>query len=646
MSEQRPTKIMVGYRTISLALLLCALLPGVAQANPATNIIVKRDPGLTAAERADIRADAGVQLVETLNLPRTEVVAAQPGDVADALRDLNADPDVVYAERDQVRTATAPNDPLFFSDLWAIPFIEADAAWSLQEATPTPRDITGLDQWVAVVDSGIDDTHPDLINQIHSQKDFVGGDLVATDGDGHGTHVSGTIAAEGDNNEGVVGVAPGAKIMALRVLDDEGSGYDSDIADAFTFAASQGTKVVNASLGGAAPSATLRTAIHNASGTLFVVAAGNDGDDNDYTPTYPCNTPEPNVLCVGASGYQVDEVAWFSNYGSRAVDVFAPGVWIPSTIPQALAGPGFDEDDEDFGTEPYEYMHGTSMAAPHVSAVAALVLQAAPGLTPKDVKQIILASAESDPELDDSVSGGRVNAYEAVALALAGNVSSLPNQDLDDWIDAADACPAEPFNTSDGCAVDDDWDRAPDATDNCPGVSNPSQGDADHDGAGDSCDADMDNDGIPNSSDLCKKTPGVPAYGGCQPPPTSTAPPSTPTGPADADGDGFTDASDGCPNESAATSNGCPLAQVSSLSARGGKRSATVKVVATRDSQVKITVQRKKGRRWVRVTRKTVFGTKATLRLKRLKRGTHRVRISITSSAGNGSSVSKTFRVR
>jgi subtilisin family serine protease len=644
MTEQRPTKIMVGYRTISLALLLCALLPGVAQANSTTNIIVKRDAGLTAAERADIRADADVQLVETLSLPRTEVVAAQPGDVADALRDLNADPDVAYAERDQVRAASAPNDTLF-SDLWAIPFIEGDAAWSLQDTGPTPRDITGLDQVVAVVDSGIDNTHPDLVNQIDSEWDFVGDDASATDGDGHGTHVSGTIAAERDNGEGVTGVAPGAKIMALRVLDDEGKGYDSDIADAFTWADTHNVKVVNASLGGGAPSTTLRTAIHNAADTLFVVAAGNDGDDNDFKPTYPCNTPEPNVLCVGASDWD-DEVTSFSNYGERAVDVFAPGLWIASTVPQALAGPDFDEDFEDFGNEPYDFMHGTSMAAPHVSALAALVLQAAPTLTPKDVKQILLASAELDPEFDDSVSGGRINAYEAVALALAGPPPTTPDTDGDGWIDAADACPNEAFNSSDGCDIDDDWDRAPDATDNCLGVSNPTQGDVDHDGAGDLCDSDMDGDGVPNTSDLCKKTPGVPEHGGCQPPPTSTAPPSTGTGPSDADGDGFADPSDGCPNEHAATSNGCPLAQVSSLSARAGKRSATVKVVATRDSQLKVTVERKKGRRWVRVTRKTVFGTSATLKFKRLKRGAHRVLISISSSAGNGSSVSKTFRVR
>src|SRR5687767_5886214 len=117
---------MVGYRSISLALLVLVLLPGVAAASSTTQIIVKRDPGLTAAERADIRTDADVQLVESLSLPLTEVVAAQPGDVADAVRDLNADPDVAYAELDRVRTAAVADE--YFNWLWAIPMIGAEDA--------------------------------------------------------------------------------------------------------------------------------------------------------------------------------------------------------------------------------------------------------------------------------------------------------------------------------------------------------------------------------------------------------------------------------------------------------------------------------------------------------------------------------------
>src|SRR5918998_169425 len=162
-------QIMVGSRSVFLALLLLALLPASAAANTTTRIIVQRDTGLSAAERADIRAEADVRYVESLPLPRTEVVAAEPGDVADALRDLNADPDVVYAERDGIRSAAA--DPEI-DDLWGLGAIEAPAAWA---------ESTGLGRTVAVVDSGVDASHPDLAGRVVQGYDWVGNDATADD---------------------------------------------------------------------------------------------------------------------------------------------------------------------------------------------------------------------------------------------------------------------------------------------------------------------------------------------------------------------------------------------------------------------------------------------------------------------------------
>ena len=638
---------MVGYRTISLALLMCALLPGVAQANSTTDIIVKRDPGLTAAERADIRADADVRLVETLSLPRTEVVAAEPGDVADALRDLNADPDVVYAERDsEVRVFTADT---YFHVLWAFentgqeiyedgptgtPDADSDIveAWTYSDGTDL---ISGVGQVVGVVDSGIDADHEDLDENVIDATTYVEDGQDETDRNGHGTHVAGTIAAERDNGEGVVGVAPSAKIRSYRAMRADGAGKMSDVAEAFLQAGVDGVRIVNASLGGDDESQAVREAIALYPNTLFVVAAGNDHRDNDDEPTYPCNTAEPNVLCVGNSTYE-DERASGSSFGKRAVDTFAPGTEIYSTIPRS-----FDP------TDPYAYFGGTSMSAPLVSGIAALLLQADNTFTAVELKNLIMASGDDITALNDfSISGRRANAEKAVKIAL-GLEPAPVDTDTDGWVDEADACPAAKWdNTADGCEPDDDWDQLADSADNCPDAYNPTQKNSDSDPAGDACDPDMDNDGVLNGNDFCQTTPGPASHRGCQPP-TSTTPPSTGTGPDDADGDGVVVPTDACPNERAATGNGCPLAQVSSLSAKGGKRSATVKVVATRaDSQVKVTVERKKGRRWVRVTRKTVFGTSATLKFKRLKRGTHRVRISISSSAGRGDSVTKTFRVR
>ena len=206
---------MVGIRSIPLALLTLALLPASAAATPTTQIIVKREPGLSGAERADIRADADVRFVETLPLPSTEVVAAEPGDVSDALRDLNADPDVVYAERDRPIRATASDDPIF-PYLWGLenrgdiedPFVTevADADTDAPEAWSSS---TGAGQTVAVVDSGVDLDHPDLAGQLLDGWDYVGDDDVPEDGEGHGTHVTGTIAAVKDNQEGVRRRRPG-----------------------------------------------------------------------------------------------------------------------------------------------------------------------------------------------------------------------------------------------------------------------------------------------------------------------------------------------------------------------------------------------------------------------------------------------------
>ena len=545
----------MGSRAFVPALLLLALLPATAAANADTRIIVKRDAGLSAAERADIRADADVRLVETLGIPRTEVVAAAPGEAGEALRELNADPDVVCAERDRRRGVAALDS--HWTYLWGVQKIAADDTWQVQH-------VTGDAQVVAVVDSGVDATHPDLLNQIHSTKNFVDEDGTdASDGDGHGTHVSGTIAASYDNGEGIAGVAPGARVMALRALDSDGAGYDSDIAEAFDWAGDHGVRVVNASLGGEGASQTLRDAIHGAPETLFVVAAANDGSNNDTTPIYPCNTPEPNVLCVGATT-QTDAVASFSNYGARSVDVFAPGVSIVSTVP----GPS------------YGSWNGTSMATPHVSAVAALVLQAKPLLTAEQLKEILLESADTDARYDAvSVSGARINALEAVRLAVAG--TALPDADGDGWSDAADACPAaQALGSHDGC----------------------------------------------------------PLTGSSTTPTTTQAPTPTPAPvtPADPEADAPVDP---------CAAGGCAPPQVSSVSATAKQHAATVRVVTSGQATVRITVERKRGRRWVRVVRKTIVtsGNRARLRVSPLRRGAHRVRISIASS---GTSVTKSFRVR
>jgi len=276
---------------------------------------------------------------------------------------------------------------------------------------------------VAVVDSGIEFTHADLAPNLwrnpgetpdgrddHANGyvddingwDFVDGDALPADANGHGTHVAGTIAASGNDGVGVTGVTWRAGLMALRALDATGSGYTSDLVRAYAYAARNGARIVNASLGGSSYSKSEYDAIRAAKDVLFVVAAGNSGTDNDTNPSYPCAYDLPNVLCVAASDRD-DALAPFSNYGLGSVDLAAPGVGILSTW---LSGA-------------YRTLSGTSMATPHVAGAAALVLAANPQLTTGQLRQTLVQTVDPILALEHRVaSGGRLDVARAVAATV------------------------------------------------------------------------------------------------------------------------------------------------------------------------------------------------------------------------------------
>jgi thermitase len=416
----------------SLLVLLAALfvaIPAAAQAAEG-DIIVQRAPGLDSAERSDLRQDAGVQLVETLSLERTELVAARPGRQDEALTALRADTDVVYAEPDRPVSVNRTPDDSYFNALWAL---KNTGQWVMNLGSGAPgADIDATEAWdqtqgsgvtVAVVDSGINADHVDLTGQItgnqaeitglpnvdddHNGKiddyrgwDFVSNDNLPQDGNGHGTHVSGTIAAVGANGMGVVGVAPEGKVMPLRALGDNGSGWMSDVAAAFDYAGKEGVRIVNASIGGP-NSVAVESAIAAHPDTLYVVAAGNNAANADTSSgAFPCALKEANVLCVGATDNK-DQIAYFSNYGATAVDLFAPGVGIYSTYNDSPTG--------------YVFMDGTSMASPHVAGAAALALSVNPTASTSFLRYSLLSSTDAKPLLTGkSVTGGRLNANAAV----------------------------------------------------------------------------------------------------------------------------------------------------------------------------------------------------------------------------------------
>ena len=427
----------------------------------ATEIVVRREPGLSAAERADVRADADVTLRRASTLTDTEVVRAGAGELAEAVAELNRDPDVIYAEPVVVQSAQSADS--YYGSLWGLenvgqrmylpgsgsyyPSGTVDADMDVPEAWSKA---TGAGVTVGIVDTGVLTSHPDLAAQIAFnagetgtdalnrdkrsngvdddgngyKDDWKGWDFVAAypsigvdegdgsagpdnepqDNHGHGTHVAGTVAAQRDNNEGIAGVAPGARIMPLRALGSNGRGSSIAIAEAFDYAGKMGVRVVNASLGGPGLDQTQLAAIQAHPNTLYVIAAANDNVNNDVTPYGPCALPAANIMCVGASD-ENDRRASFSNYGATSVDVFAPGTAILSTHISPA----------------YAYLQGTSMASPNAAGVAALVLSARPGAGALDIKSAIMASTEAKPDLaGKSVTGGRVNADRAVMGALAG----------------------------------------------------------------------------------------------------------------------------------------------------------------------------------------------------------------------------------
>jgi subtilisin family serine protease len=309
--------------------------------------------------------------------------------------------------------------------------IDAPEAW---DVTTGSRSVV-----VGVIDTGIDYRHPDLAANVWTNPREVAGDRVDNDGNGyvddvhgwdfanndadpfddqgHGTHVAGTIGASGNNGTGVTGVSWQVSIMALKFLDAAGSGTTSAAIAAINYATMMrrnfGVNVVatNNSWGGGGFSSSLQSAIAagGSAGILFVAAAGNDGSDNDATPSYPASYTGGSIIAVAATDSS-NRLASFSNHGATSVDVAAPGVGILSTTPNST----------------YSSYSGTSMATPHVTGVVALLKAARPAATADQVRAAILSTATPVAGLAGKVAtGGLVNAAAAVA-ALVGSPSPPP----------------------------------------------------------------------------------------------------------------------------------------------------------------------------------------------------------------------------
>ncbi len=329
--------------------------------------------------------------------------------------------------RDDTPNPLLPNDPMF-NEQWALnndgqgggkdkADIRALLAWAKTQGS---NDVV-----VAVLDSGVDYTHPDLVanmwfrpdnipqykdDELGTINDLHGFNAVDNQSDpmddnGHGTHCSGIIGAEGDNDEGIAGINWQVQIMPLKFMGRGGFGTTKDAIEAINYAIDRKQKgvnvrVINASWGSTQNSKALEDAIRAAgeAGILFVAAAGNNGTSNDKSPHYPSNYDLPNVISVAALD-RTDQLASFSNFGIKTVHIAAPGKDILST----------------WLGDNYREASGTSMATPYVAGTAALILASEPKLSVEKLRERLLSSVDKLDSLNGKVeSGGRLNAAKSV----------------------------------------------------------------------------------------------------------------------------------------------------------------------------------------------------------------------------------------
>lgn len=364
-----------------------------ADALIAGEVLVQFKPGTPAWDRAGLHASLGAKAKGRIPQIDVEIVGVPKGRSAEALMKMyEKNPNVVFAEPNGIMQETiAPNDALY-SRQWAHPYVNTPAAWDITAGSSSVI--------IAVLDTGVELTHPDLAGRLVPGYDFINGDSDPSDDRGHGTRVTGIAAATGNNSIGVAGMDWNARIMPVKVLDSSGYGSWSTVASGITFATDNGAKVINMSLGGTSSSSTLQAAVRYAygKGCTLVAATGNESSE---TALYPAAYSE--VIAVG-SVYK-DVISSFSNYGAH-VELVAPGDTIDSIAPGGA----------------YGRITGTSAATPFVSGLAALLYSAKPGIQPTEVRAAMKNSARDlgSPGWDKYYGWGHIDA--AGALAAVGAV--------------------------------------------------------------------------------------------------------------------------------------------------------------------------------------------------------------------------------
>ncbi len=351
---------------------------------PTTGIIVRWETGSGRAVRAEL-ARRGLSVQRGMYRDRGAVVAVPEGtDAADLSGDISEIPGVRVAAEDRavMRPLWTPNDPLYGSQ-WSYSRTQAASAWDIERGQAFVE--------VAVIDTGVDLDHPDLVANLDldNDYDFVSNDTTSNDLNGHGTHVAGIVAAVADNVTGVAGTAPGVRVVPIKVIGAN-TGTTSDFIEGLEYAADLGVEVANMSLGstgaeiGASGVVLMQEAVDYArsKGVVLIAATGNNASSANYNPATGIYYPAAcvGVIGVGATG-RYDNRASYSNYGA-GVDIVAPG------------GDGSSGILSTYPNDRYSYLSGTSMASPHVTGAAALILSHVPAATPAEVEAALLSTAK------------------------------------------------------------------------------------------------------------------------------------------------------------------------------------------------------------------------------------------------------------
>src|SRR5438552_4412442 len=387
---------MVLLSTLAMAGCVLFASGAVSASPPDTLSLITLRPGASSSAAEQLIASMGGRIVEAIKPLSIYRVAWLPDQADAALAALRAHDDVVRAAEleGEQQARVVPNDPLYRTFQWNLRRIGMEQAWDLR---PSAADVT-----VAVLDTGVDLSHPDLRPNLLTDQgyDFLDDVPSPQDDESHGTAVAGIIGAVGNNREGVSGIAWHVKLLPIKALNAQGRGPDSVMVKAILFAADAGAKIINISSTGTRYSAALETAVQYAQekGALVVAAAGNTGQ-TDNAVNYPAAFD--GVLAVGAIDDK-DQLASFSQRQSY-VALVAPGVDVPST---AWSGAG---------RGPYASQSGTSIAAPHVSGAAAILWALRPDLAASDIAMALRAHADRVASSTDSGYGsGILNVAHAV----------------------------------------------------------------------------------------------------------------------------------------------------------------------------------------------------------------------------------------